>query len=227
MRRISVTAVSVCLLLAFAVVAHKHFLPHTVNPQAPPPEAAEVLAEANLHTYDEARQAAELTEIRGPLADYLAKQQGGQKGQPVQPESASSSEPVSGSLTDEDRVGDSPVGTSTPILHKTFSVTKAADLPFELPPHAATPQLCGSYRGFQKNGERAAVELMVMNESQYADLRAGKPANAEFSLDAAYNQEVNIGLPPTFSQGSKHYLVFRNASSHGTVNVKADLRIDF
>jgi hypothetical protein len=47
-----------------------------------------------------------------------------------------------------DLIAPSPVGTSTAIVHKTFSVSSASNFSFQVPPHAASPQLRGSYHSF-------------------------------------------------------------------------------
>ena len=133
----------------------------------------------------------------------------------------------------------SPAGTSTTLLHKTFNVTSIVNVPFDLPAHASTPQLRGTYQSFPVQGnvkqaserfsdQSADVEFLVLNEQQYADLLNGRPGDALFSTDAASNGEVNFTMPPTFGQPMKYFLVFRNASpSVGKKAVQADFRIDF
>ena len=54
-----------------------------------------------------------------------------------------------------DHVAPSPVGTSTTIVNKTFAVTSTAKFVFEVPPHAASPQLHGTYHSSAKNSGRA------------------------------------------------------------------------
>jgi len=164
--------------------------------------------------------------LTGPLADYMAQQE--------QPKADADYRPAAPRpFNPADRVGDSPVGTSTPILKKTFTVSKAVDLPFEIPAHAASPQLRGTYRSFiQRGGTRSSdeadVEFLLMNQKQYEDLLNGHPADAQFSAEGAHNQEVNTIMPPTLDQPVKYYLVFRNDSNGpGKVFVQADFRVDF
>jgi len=171
-------------------------------------------------------QAVNMVTLTGPLADYLAQQE--------QPKAeAEDAERAPRPFNPADRVGDSPVGTSTPILKKTFTVAKAVDLPFEIPPHAASPQLHGTYRSFLQRGgtksdDDADVEFLLMNQRQYEDLLNGHPADAQFSAEGAHNGEVNTNMPPTLDQPVKYYLVFRNdSSSPGKLFVQADFRVDF
>ena len=186
--------------------------------------------------YEEEKQAAQMVTLTGPLADHMTHQGAGQTG--ILPASAyaAGSEATSNSKTPykpsaNDRVGDSPVGTSTPILRKTFPVVAVVNLPFDIPPHAANPHLKGAYRSFVKSngGEAAAdVEFMLMNQQQFTALLSGHLGDAVFSADDAHNQEVNFTMPPTFSDPVRYYLVFRNNSrERGKKLVQADFRVDF
>jgi len=179
-------------------------------------------------TYPEAQEAQKTVTITGPMADYVARQQ------TTEVETLAPISTTSPKLTTVEQVGDSPVGTSKPILHKTFRVTNVADLPFEIPAHASTPQLHGTYRSFleqagaQSSDSGADVEFLLMNEKQFGDLVSGRPGEAIFSAEDAHAQEVNFSIPPTFGQPAKYYLVFRNNSAgKGKKYVQADFRVDF
>ncbi|MFY9680626.1 MAG: hypothetical protein WA424_00335 [Candidatus Sulfotelmatobacter sp.] len=133
-----------------------------------------------------------------------------------------------------DHVAPSPVGTSTAIVHKTFAVTSTVKFPFEVPPHAASPQLHGTYHSYAKNSgaqsgdEDGDVDLLLINEQQYADFLNGNPADAVYSVDSSHDQDVSLGLPATLDQPVRYYLVFRNGSSKaGKKVVQADFRVDF
>jgi hypothetical protein len=133
-----------------------------------------------------------------------------------------------------DHVADSPVGTSSAIVHKTFAITSAAKFAFEVPPHAASPQLNGSYRSFtqqagsQSSDDSADVDLLLMNAEQYAEFAAGHPADVVYSVDSSHEQDVAFGLPATFDKPAQYYLVFRNSPGHaGKKVVQADFRVDF
>lgn len=177
--------------------------------------------------YDEQDQAQKIVTVSGPLADYMTRQNSKQ---------IETIQPTSHELGASEHVGNSPVGSSVVLLHKTFSVTAVADVPFELPAHASTPQLRGTYRSYlqRRDGkisdEEGAenVEFVLLNDQQFADFVAGRPSDAMFSADAAPDQEINFSLPPTFGKPVKYYLLFQNSSrATGKKVVQADFRIDF
>lgn len=138
----------------------------------------------------------------------------------------------------KDRIAPSPVGTSTAIVHKTFAVASAAKFAFEVPAHAAAPQMHGTFHSFaqaagvqtgvQNNDEGGDVDLLLMNDQQYADFAGGRPSDVVYSVDASHDQDVSFGLPATLDRPVQYYLVFRNASSSaGKKVVQADFRVDF
>jgi hypothetical protein len=211
---------------------------HRVTEAVAAPTAPQTQAETS---YAEVREAQQIVGVAGPLADYVMRQK------PAQVETLKSvqltrlaqpASPVSQRPGAFDRVGESPVGTSNAILHQTFRVAGIVNLPFEVPAHAANPQLRGTYHSFLKpggkqteaeaSGAAADVEFLVLNEQQYSDLLNGHGGEAIFSVEDTHNQEVNTGLPPTLGQPAKYYLVFRNNSRTAAKTVvEADFRIDF
>jgi hypothetical protein len=211
---------------------------HTV-----PIPAAETVAD-NHPSYDEERQAGQMVTVSGPMADYVLRQK------PANVETnVETLQPISYAVKPSvvDHVGDSPVGTSSALLHKTFNVAAIVDVPFELPAHASNPQLRGMYRAFlggsgqgasqqgdvRRAGDNsedgaAGVEFLLLNEQQYADFLSGHPGDALFSADRASAQEINVSMPPTYAQPAKYHLVFRNGTSAGGKKaVQADFRLDF
>jgi hypothetical protein len=130
-----------------------------------------------------------------------------------------------------DHIAPSPVGTTSSIVHKTFAVTSSAKFLFEVPPHAASPQLHGTYHSFARNpgiDQDGDVDLLLMNDQQYADFLHGNPADVVYSVDSSHDQDVSLGLPATLDRPVQYYLVFRNSSnSPGKKLVQADFRIDF
>ncbi len=131
-------------------------------------------------------------------------------------------------------VASSPVGTSSAVVHKTFAITSAAKFAFEVPPHAASPQLNGTYHSFtQQAGSRSSddsadVDLLLMNAEQYADFAGGHPSDVVYSVDSSHEQDVAFGLPATFDKPAQYYLVFRNSPGHaGKKVVQADFHVDF
>lgn len=216
---------------------HKgHFLPGFAAER--PPQQPEA-------TYAEAEEAQKLVVVTGPLADAMLRQK---------PANLVTLQPIAQQTTAAGDAGQSPVGSSTELLHKTFRVNAIVDLPFEIPAHAATPTLHGTYRSFlapsgsrQSNLEpsggqqgdsashvaissdtAADVDFLVLNERQFGDFINGRPGDAMFSADSAHDGEVNFSLPPTLSKSSWYYLVFRNASPAADKKVvQADFRVDF
>ena len=132
-----------------------------------------------------------------------------------------------------DLIAPSPVGSSGVILHKTFSVATVVNFPFEIPAHAAMPQLRGHYQSFthqsgtQASDESTNVAFLLMNEEQYADLVNRRPADALFSVDPSHDQDINFSLPASQNQPARFYLVFRNIPSEGKKIVQADFTVAF
>lgn len=159
----------------------------------------------------------------GPLATYMSKQG------PVAVEKVRAAvyKP-----TASDHVGGSVVATSMPILNGKFHVSVIVDLPFNVPPHASTPQLRGTFRSFlQASGKPTSdtdddVEFHVLNDREYSNFLNGKPSEALFSADETHSAEVNASLPPTLNQAVTYHMVFLNNSKKKKV-VQADFRVDF
>ncbi len=133
-----------------------------------------------------------------------------------------------------DHIAESPVGTSSPIVRKTFAVTSSAKFPFDVPAHAASPQLHGTYHSFaqdsgvQTSDESADIDLLLMNDQQYADFLGGHPADVVYSADSSHDQDVSFGLPATLDRPAHYYLVFRSTPSSARKKVvQADFRVDF
>jgi hypothetical protein len=159
----------------------------------------------------------------GPLAPYMSKQG------PVAVEKVRA---VEYKPTTSDHVGGSVGGTTTPILHDKFNVSVIVDLPFKVPPHAAIPQLHGTFRSFvpasaKPTGDTDAdVEFRLLNDQEYSNFLNAKPSEALFSAEATHDEEVNVSLPPTLNQAVTYHLVFVNESGKKKV-VQADFRLDF
>jgi len=131
-------------------------------------------------------------------------------------------------------IGRSAVGTSSVILHRTFTLTASANFPFEIPAYAFRPQLHGTYRsyvkqlGIQDDEDIANVDFLILNAAQYADFVRGGGSEAIFSADASHAQNVNFGLPPTQDHAQKYYLVFHNSPGGAAKKlVQADFTVDF
>jgi len=163
--------------------------------------------------------------VVSPLAEFI------EKANPLQKTEEAPRKPHPSDL-----IAPSPVGTGTAIVHKTFAITSTAQFLFQVPPHAASPQLHGTYHSFAKNsGVQSAdqdgdgdIDLLLMNDQQYSDFLSGRPADVIYSVDASHDSDVSLGLPATRDQPVQYYLVFRNSpSSPGKKVVQADFRVDF
>lgn len=125
------------------------------------------------------------------------------------------------------------MGTSSHILHKTFAVGRAVQVPFEIPPHAATPRFHGTFQSFEQQGasshdESANVDMLLMNEQQYAEFSRGHDSDVLFVADTSHYQDINFDLPPSLDQPVKYHLVFRNSPGGAAKKVvKADFTVDF
>jgi len=175
-------------------------------------------------SYSDAQQADQSLKVVGALARFMSHKDSDQ---------VETSEANFFQGTASDHVGGSVIGTSNTLLQQTFAVAKTVDLPFEVPAHAYSPQLHGSFRSFIQAGGAPTtapgdVEFLLLNDRQYSDLLTGHPSNALFSADAAHDQEVNANLPPTLNNPVKYHLIFRNAApNRGKRVVHAEFQIDF
>lgn len=178
----------------------------------------------NIPKYAEAQQAAQMTKMVGPLADYMAKQQS-----PGGLADSQQVDKVTWTPTPSDHVGGSVVGSTIPILHKTFGVRSAAQLAFAVPAHAATPKVRGTYECSSKTTNAdAALQLLVLNEHQYADFLHGRTGETTFSSEDAPAGEVTVSLPPTMNEAAIYHLVFCNhARGGGRKLIRADFSMEF
>jgi len=194
------------------------------------PAQPQVVAENPI--YAEAQEAQKTVAFSGPLADYMSRQKESPEAKEAKPVETLPVVPFKPS--ESDHVGGSVVGTSMPVLQTTFRVRGAVQVPFEVPPHAATPRLLGSYQSFLKaagaqNADTAAeIGFLVLNDQQFSDFLKGRSGEAAFSAGDARQQEVNAGLPPTMNQAQEYHLVFLNNSKDKEKKfVQADFRIEF
>jgi len=175
------------------------------------------------NTYSDPMDAAQPVGMAGPLATYMSKQ----GAVAVEKVKAVEYKP-----TTSDHVGGSVVGTSIPILHDKFHISVIVDLPFQVPPHAATPKLRGTFRSFvpvsgkPTSDTDADLEFHVLNEQEYSNFLGAKPSEALFSADATHDEEVNASLPPTLSRPVNYHIVFVNESRKKKV-VEAEFRLEF
>ncbi|MGE5083756.1 MAG: hypothetical protein ACM3ND_12770, partial [Acidobacteriota bacterium] len=123
------------LLVAFVFImgglyAYRRMQQVPLVAPAVPPKSSEKTS------YAEAKQAAQAVKMVGPLAEYMANQEG-----PTP--AAKDVETVTWIPTASDHVGGSVVGSTAPILRKSFTVRSAVQVAFQVPAHAASPRLRG------------------------------------------------------------------------------------
>jgi hypothetical protein len=174
-------------------------------------------------SYAEAKQAAHAVKMVGPLADYMANQEG-----PTL--AAKEVETVTWIPTASDHVGGSVVGSTVPILRKSFTVRSAVQVAFEVPAHAASPRLRGTFQSSATpgGGADAPMEVLVLTDQQYSDFVSKHAGNATFIAEDSPAADINARLPPTLNQPAHYHLMFRNNSRQdGKTFVKADFRMEF
>ncbi len=236
MRRMFSWLVTVLVLIVMASYGQTHWrqMANAVAVPAGPEGETE-------KTYAEVREAQRMIGVAGPLAGYTARQEQSKEQAQEQPKEQAKEqakvETVRGATRQATALDDgegSVVGTSSAVLHSTFAVKSIVHLPFEVPAHAANPQLRGTYRSFAKRAgstepsEAANVEFLVLNEEQYAGFLQGRDSEVIFSAEAAHDQEVTTNLPPTITRPAKYYLVFRNSAHEtGEKLVQADFHLEF
>lgn len=137
-------------------------------------------------------------------------------------------------VEEAEHVESSPVGTSSHIVQKTFSVAQVVQFPFSVPAHAATPRLHGTFRAYVQqevgpyDGKPAVIDLMLLNDEQYGVLSSGHDPEVLFSSEPSDAQDVSFNLSPSLAQPVKYHLVFRNASGGAPKKVvKADFTVDY
>lgn len=172
--------------------------------------------------------------IRGPLADLAqgSKSSGNQETeQETQPQNEV---PRPYTPSAKDHIVDSPVGTSERILHRTFPVGHLVHVAFDIPPHAVTPRFHGTFSSYLQgsaapsHGEDANVDMLLMNEQQYAAFAAGHDPDVLLIADTSHYQDINFDLAPSYEQTVKYHLVFRNSPGGAAKKlVKADFAVDF
>jgi len=175
-------------------------------------------------SYAEAKQAAQAVKIVGPLAEYMGKQEG------ATPAAAKDVETVTWIPTASDHVGGSVVGSTVPILRKRFTVRSAVQVAFQVPAHASTPRLRGTFQSSARPGgdADAPVEVLVLSDQQYSEFVSQRAGDAAFQAEDAPAADINAQLPPTFNQPARYHLIFRNNSrGNGKKFVRADFRMEF
>ena len=210
------------ILVVLAVMAVYFWRNH--HPAAVPVGSPALASENTDSTSDVAEEANESVTVAGPLANYMLH------GKPVPIQIVKG---ISYKQAANDRVGESPVGTRRDVLHKAIRVSGLTDVPFQLPPHAATPQLRGSFQsypppsGTPSNEANADISFLVLSDRQYAAFLAGHPGEPIFAAEATHNQAVDATLPPSLDRPMTYHLIFLADGTAKQAVVQTDFHIDF
>ena len=194
----------------------------TIEPDAPTPHTASAASQEP--SYKEAREAHQLVNFAGPLAELMKS---------VDSSKVETLDARVYTPTAFDHVEGSVTGTSANLLHTTFPVAGIVQLPFQVPAHAATPQLRGTFQISSKpaappsSGGKANVDFLVLNDQQYSDFLQGRGSDAVFTVEHARNQQVDVSLPPAIEQATAYHLIFCSDPKLGKTMVQADFHIDF
>ena len=234
------TLVTFCALMIFGVYAWNHMKRVPLVAPAVVPKQSSDKPESPL--FDAPSDAQHAVKFTGPLAKYMGKEEDSSGSSNGAASSGSGllglidnlEPPAPAKPNPADLVRGSVVGTSATVLHKKFRVRTAAQLAFNVPAHAATPHLRGTYQSFVSVGgapvsdSAADIDFLVLNDKQFSDFVHGHRGDATFSVDEAHVQEVNASLPPTIDEPVKYHLVFRNTSRQRQSKlVEADFRMEF
>jgi hypothetical protein len=113
--------------------------------------------------------------VVSPLASWMGKDE------PEQPRQEHSAPRKPHPL---DHIAGSPVGSTNTILHRTFAVSRLIKVPFEIPAHAATPHLHGTFRSSRRERSPATTArtwtFSSSTNSNIANWRMDAPAKPYF-----------------------------------------------
>lgn len=134
-----------------------------------------------------------------------------------------------------DHVVPSPDEGPKNFLHTVFPVSNYTQVAFVVPAHQASPRLRGNFRSFRERSrpdstsdKTADVEVMLLNEQEFDDLRRARPGTATYEVDASHHQMVDCSLPSTRDTPQQYHLVFHNSAGGPRVKfVDADFTVSF
>jgi hypothetical protein len=134
-----------------------------------------------------------------------------------------------------DHVSQGPHLAPQRVTHGLVKLSQGNKFAFDVPPHAMTPRLAGTFSSFVQgaggarvNDESADVELMVMTDDQYDAYINHRSAESLYAIDPSHDSGVSIALPATQETGAHYYAVFRrNSDAKAPVWVNADLSVVF
>lgn len=115
-------------------------------------------------------------------------------------------------------------------LHRRLSVKTFEFFEFEVPSGAIRPELEGTFQSVATGGnpDGASVELLLMNDKEFARFVNHGPVVAKLSSPPSSGAEVYWKLNVPVGNPQKYYLVFRNsAAAQGPSIVDADFTASF
>jgi hypothetical protein len=134
-----------------------------------------------------------------------------------------------------DRVNQGPRLAPQRVTHGISRLDRFQKFPFDVPAHALTPRLQGSFSSFVQGAggarisdESADVELLVMSEDQYDAFTNRRSAESLYAIEPSHDHGVSIALPATQESVSHYFAVFRRSvDGKNPVWVNADLSVEF
>lgn len=116
-------------------------------------------------------------------------------------------------------------------LHRRFSVKTFEFFEFEIPPNAIRPELEGTFQSVATQGNPdggLSVELLLMNDHEFARFLNHRPVTASSSLPPSSGGEIYWKLKAPADRPQRYYLLFRNSSDgQGASIVDADFTASF
>ncbi len=161
--------------------------------------------------------------VVGPLANYM---QQSDSGNPAAGDAAPTVAASTNSAVASDRVSNTLLGPGGEVVPAKFSLTRSRAFSFDVPAHANSPRLAGTYRATEAvAGSPANVDFMVLTADQYAALVKGTAGEALFSAESSAGQRVDFVLPITGDSPVRYYVVFRG-DAKGKTLVSSSLRLE-
>jgi hypothetical protein len=130
-----------------------------------------------------------------------------------------------------DHLNAADAGAPNHFLHRRLSVETYQIFAFEVPPRAIRPELRGTFRSVatRRNPDGgASVELLLLNDGEFAHFVKNGPVTATFSSNPSSRGAIDWKLNANVDNPRKYYLVFRNSSEgQGPSLVDADFTASF
>lgn len=115
-------------------------------------------------------------------------------------------------------------------LRRRFLVKTFEFFEFEIPPNAIRPELEGTFQSVATQGNPDGglpVELLLMNDQEFARFLNHRPVTASSSLPPSSGGEIYWKLKAPADRPQTYYLLFRNSSEQGPSIVDANFTASF